>query len=195
MQSLQSKQESLIASLDQITQECDALRNQLNTIDSDKDDVESQCNSIKQELKKKDVKIKEYEAERQELNRNIDDLKTNLTQLNINLKKFKEKEMLLLQYPDLYGPMPIQHQETDLITDMESQMQANKHRIELLEAQNETLKISIQRLINVNTTAESIKERQQVESKIGRPVPLFKLENEILEDSKQKDLFKSLFVF
>jgi hypothetical protein len=55
LQSLKSKQESLVSSLDQITQECDKLRSQLNSIEADKDGFEKQYNAIINDLKAKDV--------------------------------------------------------------------------------------------------------------------------------------------
>jgi hypothetical protein len=134
-------------------------------------------------------KIKEYESERCLLTKNIDDLKSSLAQLNNEVKKHKEKELLLLQYPDLYGPLP--QKETDLLTDMESQILANRHRIDLLQAQNSTLQISIQRLANANNFPV-VHVDNQLQSKtpntnlVGRPVPLFKLENEIQDEIKAK---------
>ncbi len=106
--------------------------------------------------------------------------------MNNEVKKLKEKELLLLQYPDLYGPIPIQ-KDTDIIKDMEMQIQANRYRIELLEQQNQTLKSSMQRLIeterpqSTNYNTENYQQHIQNEYQVTRPVPLFKLEHEISE--------------
>lgn len=131
------------------------------------------------------------------MSKTIEDLKQNLSGLNNEIKKMKEKELLLLQYPDLYGPIPVQ-KDTDIIKDMELQIQANRHRIQLLESQNQALKNSIQKLFEsekktttVQSPQQSINTTNQNNNKnnnhinenlnVARPVPLFKLENEISE--------------
>ena len=133
----------------------------------------------------------------------------------------KENENLLLRYPDLYGP--IEHpndNELNVAEDMENQIQANNHRIALLQNLNRNLDNSLRRLNethgkknstmdeHLNQTIgrsydvqnyflkrkESIPEAVKVVDRdtksatVGRPVPLFKLENEIdeLEGKERK---------
>ena len=134
------------------------------------------------------------ENENNTLNTSISDLKKKNNSLNNDVQKLKEKELLLLQYPDLYGPIPIQ-KDTDIIKDMELQIQANTYRIELLEQQNETLKSSIQRLIEADAKNHTEKPSYQQplysnnnnEYQSMRPIPLFKLENEINEPLNNKN--------
>ncbi len=138
----------------------------------------------------KKEKLREYELEKSSLNQNVEDLKSSLVKLNNEVKKHKEKELLLLQYPDLYGPLP--QKETDLLTDMESQILANKYRIDLLETQNSKLKVTIQQLANsINSQPQPANVDTQPNKSsngtvVGRPVPLFKLENEIQDEVKAK---------
>jgi hypothetical protein len=139
------------------------------------------------------------ENENNTLNNSISDLKKKNNSLNNDVQKLKEKELLILQYPDLYGPIPIQ-KDTDIIKDMEFQIQANTYRIELLEQQNQTLKSSIQRLIEADqknqveklsyqqqTSSNYIKNNTEYPSTSMRPIPLFKLENEINEPFNNKN--------
>lgn len=140
--------------------------------------------------------MKKLETENNSLNKSISELKKNNNSLNVDIQKFKEKELLLLQYPDFYGPIPIQ-KETDITTDMELQIQANQYRIELLEQQNQTLKSSIQRLLEKESFRNVEKPYLQQVQNNGeynnmRPVPLFKLENEINETKANGNYNKPL---
>jgi hypothetical protein len=126
---------------------------------------------------------------------------------------------LLLKYPDLYGPVDISESEMNVVEDMQNQINANKHRMSLLDNLNKTLFNSIKKLnekrnsndnsINTNTTGMSSTLNQSSSNNepneenyfmkhkdsrrdslvetpknsdrngLGRPVPLFKLENEM----------------
>lgn len=156
-QTLQLKQESLIKEVERMTINYDKIRDELDT------------------LRREKVSLEDKQKEIENLNKEINEFKSSISILKNELQKCKEKELLLMQYPDLYGPIEIK-KELSIIDDMEMQIQSNTHRINLLEAQNKSLKNSIEKLKEANR--ETLVEKPQ------RPVPLFKLEDEILAEQQ-----------
>lgn len=77
--------------------------------------------------------------------------------LKLELKKQKKNEILLLKYPDLYGPMTHidDHSESNVANDMQNQINANKHRIFLLNNLNKKLENSVRKLNETTMTTNS----------------------------------------
>lgn len=72
------------------------------------------------------------------------------------LKRKSDNETLLLKYPDLYGPLEnLSENESNVLEDMLNQVNANKHRISLLENLNGTLMTSIKKLNEANVRSNS----------------------------------------
>lgn len=148
-------------------------------------------------------------------------LQSSIDSLNAELKKRKESEHLLLKYPDLYGTMEHVGEDHDIgvEVDMQNQINANKHRIYLLNNLNKKLENSIKKLHEtkslhkqssldsnpdqtINEEKSYFKKQSSIVSTpknqpeesagsrlgLNRPVPLFKLENEIdqLDDNMHK---------
>lgn len=141
-------------------------------------------------------------------------LKKSVEEFKLELKKYKDNELLLLKYPDLYGPAEINEGELNVVDDMQNQINANKHRIGLLDSLNKKLSVSIKKLnekresidqsfnksnskLDLNETNEnyfmkqkdsrraSLNETPRIEKNaLTRPVPLFKLENEMNQSIK-----------
>ena len=80
-------------------------------------------------------------------------LKKSVEEFKLELKKYKDNELLLLKYPDLYCPAEINEGELNVVDDMQNQINANKHRIGLLDSLNKKLSVSIKKL---NEKRESI---------------------------------------
>jgi hypothetical protein len=84
--------------------------------------------------------IDELKSENKMLNNLIDNLKS-------EIRKLKENQTLLLQYPDLYGPIEqLDSNETNVCEEMDNQINANEYRIHLLENINAKLRNSINKL-------------------------------------------------
>jgi hypothetical protein len=80
-------------------------------------------------------------------------LQSSVDTLKLELKKQKDNELLLLKYPDLYGPMSHmedEEAETNVASDMQNQINANKHRIYLLNNLNKKLENSLKKLNETN---------------------------------------------
>jgi len=223
--SLKLKNESLLDSIDKLTAENEALKRRMEN----REDIHA--------------KLSEKNDELERLRMEIDTHKRQVDELSKEVKKCKENEMLLLKYPDLYGPIEQHGDENELnvCEDMINQINANKYRIGLLENLNKKLSNSIKKLnetqvvnskasetdnyfmkqrANPNDSTRTLTPlRQSSSSKIVqdkheqanerssatsahimpvRPVPLFKLENELVptnEHSNQNELKYELHIF
>jgi hypothetical protein len=101
-------------------------------------------------------------------------LKLNVEQLHQQIRQMDEREQLLVQYPDLNGP--IEHEPSkvlfekrefeqghvhcslatnNFILDMQNQIRTNEIRIELLRKQNDSLKLSLEKLLFVQQNSSS----------------------------------------
>lgn len=75
----------------------------------------------------------------------VEQLEASVSNLTGQVTKMKETELLLLKYPDLYGPIE-QLEELGVGEEMENQITANRHRIALLENLNSNLSNSVRKL-------------------------------------------------
>ena len=95
-------------------------------------------------------------------------LQSSVDTLKLELKKQKDNELLLLKYPDLYGPMSHmedEEAETNVASDMQNQINANKHRIYLLNNLNKKLENSLKKLNETNvvrSNSSSAKKSQNI---------------------------------
>ena len=179
----------LVESIDKLTAENENLKHKYKTTVEEKD-------SFLELIKSKKELIENLEYDKQVLVKSIEEMK-------VQMKKLQDNELLLLKYPDLYGPIE-QTEELGVAEEMQNQINANSHRIKLLENLNNNLFNSVKKLHETqqNSRANSainkvdyfMKENSTVESRtrekqvLSRPVPLFKLENEIDESELQNEL-------
>lgn len=85
-------------------------------------------------------------------------MQSSIDTLKLELKKQKDNEILLLKYPDLYGPMTHIDEhggESNVADDMQNQINANKHRIFLLNNLNKKLENSVRKLNETTTIGSS----------------------------------------
>lgn len=92
-----------------------------------------------------------------------DILQSSVDTLKLELKKQKENEILLLKYPDLYGPMTHidEHGESNVANDMQNQINANKHRIFLLNNLNKKLENSVRKLNETSNSASASPSKKE----------------------------------
>jgi len=103
-------------------------------------------------------------------------LKSNIEQLDQQIQQMDEREQMLLQYPDLNGP--IEHEPSNIfkfnisilfyylatnniIIDMKNQIRTNEIRIDLLRRQNDSLKSSLEKLLSMNSQPLVSEERYE----------------------------------
>ncbi|KAG9487159.1 hypothetical protein GDO78_007172 [Eleutherodactylus coqui] len=146
-ESLQAKQKSLLQQLDRLSQECENLRGALGDSDEERAKIEEQREeeTLKHQMKEQQDTIKILLKEKVTLEESVADVTKQLTELQGCLQEQKEREKLLVCYPDLH-PLPEFESSGDITEDMEKQIQANSVRICILEEENSKLRVSLHRL-------------------------------------------------
>ncbi|NWI40268.1 CC157 protein, partial [Picathartes gymnocephalus] len=124
-ESLQAKQRTLLQQLDSLDQEREELQASLGEAEEDKAQLTEQLEQS-QEQSGKQLQAQQLQA--------------NTSRLEEQAQELRERERLLVFFPDLHIPTEMQFESSGSLTeDMESQLQANKIRIEVLERENTQL--------------------------------------------------------
>ncbi|KAM4050523.1 coiled-coil domain-containing protein 157 isoform 1-T1 [Anomaloglossus baeobatrachus] len=151
-ESLQAKQKSLAQQLDRLSQECESLRGNLGEADEERDKLEEQIQQIKREeedlrsqMNEQQETIKTLQLEKAVLEKSVAHVTSELTKCQGVLQEQKEREKLLVCYPDLQ-PLPEFQSSGDITEDMEKQLQANSIRISILEEENSKLRVTLYKL-------------------------------------------------
>ncbi|CAF0975911.1 unnamed protein product [Adineta steineri] len=188
-QNYQSKQKALTTSYEELTQECELLKKQVTDLEISRDEIEKNLETVqKQNRSSADThKVQSLMETNNHLLQEISILKSNLEQLDQQLQQMEEREQMLLQYPDLNGPIDHGSTTNNIVIDMQNQMRTNEIRVDLLRKQNESLKISLEKLLsmhsNNNNTPSLITEERYEElrsqSRQEQPHRKYSYENEI----------------
>ncbi|NXR22046.1 CC157 protein, partial [Cinclus mexicanus] len=126
-ESLQAKQRTLLQQLDSLDQEREELQAGLAEAEEDKARLAEQLKQSQEQSGKR------LQAQQ----RSILDLQANTSRLEKEAQELRERERLLVFFPDLHVPTEMQFESSGNLTeDMESQLQANNIRIEVLEREN-----------------------------------------------------------
>ncbi|NXK69457.1 CC157 protein, partial [Sylvietta virens] len=125
-ESLQAKQRTLLQQLDSLDKEREELHASLGEAEEDKARLAEQLEQS-QEQSGKQLQAQQLQA--------------NTSRLEEQAQELRERERLLVFFPDLHTPTEMQFESSGNLTeDMESQLQANTIRIEVLERENTQLK-------------------------------------------------------
>ncbi|KAM3936946.1 coiled-coil domain-containing protein 157 [Leptodactylus fuscus] len=158
-ESLQAKQKSLLQQLDRLSQECENLRSTLGDADEERDNLEEQIEqmkreeeSLKSQIKEQQNMINTLQQEKVTLEKSVEDVNKQLTELQGCLQEQKEREKLLVCYPDLH-PLTEFESTGNITEDMEKQLQANSIRISILEEENSKLRVSLHKLVEKSKQA------------------------------------------
>ncbi|XP_060064731.1 coiled-coil domain-containing protein 157-like [Ylistrum balloti] len=155
--SLQTKQDMLLQRLDTLDQENEELKDQVGLAEEEREAAQESLEKALEQVTKLQTKIKGDEeliehlsAEKEQLQESISQLETSIKTLEHQLEDAKERERLMIEYPDLNGPVNRDLQGTgDIVVDMENQVKANSQRITILEEQNEGLRNSITKILSI----------------------------------------------
>ncbi|XP_052801343.1 LOW QUALITY PROTEIN: coiled-coil domain-containing protein 157-like [Mya arenaria] len=188
-QSLQSKQESLLVRIEVLDEENRELKDKLSEVEDEKDSLEEKFEELQRQTTQKENQIKEKQVEIEHFRADIESLEQSITTmdksicgLNDRLEEAKERERLIVEYPDVNGPVnPDLTGTGDILLDMENQVKANSIRIQLLETQNEGLRNSITKLAGVGDPlgdggtmeGDSGEQRWAVHVQRNNPKPLW----------------------
>ncbi|NWU35885.1 CC157 protein, partial [Hylia prasina] len=122
-ESLQAKQRTLLQQLDSLDQEREELQASLGEAEEDKARLAEQ---LQQSQEQSGKQLQAQQA--------------NTSRLEEQAQELRERERLLVFFPDLHVPTEMQFESSGNLTeDMESQLQANTIRIEVLERENAQL--------------------------------------------------------
>ncbi|NXE14314.1 CC157 protein, partial [Lophotis ruficrista] len=128
-ESLQAKQRALLQQLDSLDQEREELRGSLGEAEEDKARLAEQLQESR-------------EQSGQQLR--AQQLRANVAKLEEQTRELKERERLLVFFPELHIPPETQFESSGSLTeDMEKQLQANGIRIDVLEQENARLRSAL----------------------------------------------------
>lgn len=164
----QSKQNQITKSYEDLSEECRLLKNQVIELESQRDQLQKINHTISQE---------------------VTSLQTNITQLHQQIDGFQSSQNSSCKY--LEEILSFKDNLFFLVSDkfvneMQNQMKIHEQRIDLLQKENNSLKISLEKLLIPKNppivTEDSYRQYSQMNETIkSKPSPLFLLNSEIIE--------------
>ncbi|XP_058546775.1 coiled-coil domain-containing protein 157 isoform X1 [Neofelis nebulosa] len=156
-ESLQSKQRALLQQLDSLDQEREELRGSLDEAEAQRAHVEEQLQNVRSEreqgqsqLLAQQELLQSLQREKQSLEQTTTDLQLTISEMERELVELRERERLLVAFPDLHRPIEAQIPSSGNVTDdMERQVQANDIRIRVLQEENGRLRSMLSKIREV----------------------------------------------
>ncbi|XP_044053090.1 coiled-coil domain-containing protein 157 isoform X2 [Siniperca chuatsi] len=153
-ESMQAKQKSLLKRVDALDEECEELQRQLGEREERQIDLHNQLQKMSEEKEEVQAQLAqqqdlclELHKEKQTLETHVGELKNSVAELKEYVQALRERERLLVAFPELSPLAQAQPQSTgNVLLDMEQQLQANNIRIKVLEQENTTLHTSLVKL-------------------------------------------------
>ncbi|XP_002732567.1 coiled-coil domain-containing protein 157-like [Saccoglossus kowalevskii] len=173
-QAVQSKHESLLQRVDELDQECEELKGRVIEMEDEKEELESTRKEVKRlqrELQEEKELMAQIAEDKKSIETSIHDLQSMILKMEDELQESKEREIQLVQYPDLnvssLPPEAMPETTGDIATDMARQIQANNIRIQIMQEHNESLRQTVDKL-----RLDKPAKHQTFQS--SGPVPLWK---------------------
>ncbi|RMC06065.1 hypothetical protein DUI87_17610 [Hirundo rustica rustica] len=140
----EAKQRTLLQQLDSLDQECEELQASLAEAEQDKarlaEQLEQSQEQSGKQLQAQQELLDTLQQEKLAMEQSILELQANTSRLEEQAQELRERERLLVFFPDLHIPAEMEFESSGNLTeDMESQLQANTIRIEVLERENARL--------------------------------------------------------
>ncbi|XP_008140660.3 coiled-coil domain-containing protein 157 isoform X1 [Eptesicus fuscus] len=156
-ESLQAKQRALLQQLDSLDQEREELQGSLAEAEAQRAHVEERLQSVQSEreqgqcqLQAQQELLQSLHGEKQGLEQAATDLRLTVAGLERELEALRERERLLVAFPDLHRPAETQIQSSgNVVDDMERQVQANDIRIRVLQEENGRLQSMLSKIREV----------------------------------------------
>ncbi|XP_040897691.1 coiled-coil domain-containing protein 157 [Toxotes jaculatrix] len=153
-ESMQAKHKSLLERVDALDKECEELQMQLGEREERQIDLHNELQQMSEEKEQLKAQLTEQQdlclelqKEKQTLETNVGELKNSVTELKECVQALKERERLLVAFPELSPLAQAQPQSTgNVLLDMEQQLRSNSIRIKVLEQENATLQSSLEKL-------------------------------------------------
>ncbi|XP_029641089.1 coiled-coil domain-containing protein 157-like isoform X1 [Octopus sinensis] len=175
-ESMQKKQDSLLERVEQLSEENLTLHDQLADLQDDIDENLEKYDELlkekihlQQQLKYEESKQQHAMDEKNENEKLLTAVRSRVEEITKELKKTQEREVLLVQYPDLNGPVLDDNLYSGhLEKDMALQLKSNIVRIELLEKQNLVLRNTLEKICVDPLILQTVAKLQ--------PIPLWNIE-------------------
>ncbi|KAJ7309542.1 hypothetical protein JRQ81_007590 [Phrynocephalus forsythii] len=156
-ESLQGKQRALIQQLDSLDQQCEQLKASLADGEEEQQRMQERLKEMQEEkweaqhrLEAQQKLTESAQHEKQSMEQLAADLQKTISKLGELIQEMKEKEKLLVFFPDLHVPVEAQLESTgDVMEDMGKQLQANNIRISVLEEENSRLRMALAKMKEV----------------------------------------------
>ncbi|XP_040319778.1 coiled-coil domain-containing protein 157 isoform X2 [Herpailurus yagouaroundi] len=153
----ESKQRALLQQLDSLDQEREELRGSLDEAEAQRAHVEEQLQNVRSEreqgqsqLLAQQELLQSLQQEKQSLEQTTTDLQLTISGMEQELVELRERERLLVAFPDLHRPIEAQIPSSGNVTDdMERQVQANDIRIWVLQEENGRLRSMLSKIREV----------------------------------------------
>ncbi|KAK5871207.1 hypothetical protein PBY51_004099 [Eleginops maclovinus] len=196
-ESMQAKQKSLLERVNALDEECEELQgqvgereerqivlhNQLQQMSKEKDQMQAQ-------LAQQQNLCLELQKGKQMQETHAGQLKSSVAELKEYVQALRERERLLVAFPEL-NPTAQPQSTGNVLLDMEQQLQANNIRINILEQENTTLYTSLVKLrerAQNNATREASPQQTRILSPSGPPLekqqhPLTQMQKRSLQSS------------
>ncbi|GAB1598220.1 coiled-coil domain-containing protein 157-like, partial [Argonauta hians] len=163
-EAMQKKQTSLLERVEQLSEENSNLQDEITDLQDSADENLQNYENLIKEKEDLEQQLKKVKHEPENL------AQSRVNELTEQLKKMEEREILLVQFPDLNGPVLDEDLESgDLTKDMQLQLKSNLVRIELLEKQNKDLLHTL-KTIGINTAP--LQNKTKIKS-----IPLWNIES------------------
>ncbi|XP_063712795.1 coiled-coil domain-containing protein 157-like [Symsagittifera roscoffensis] len=158
-----SKQEVLVNRLEELDEQCESLKQEVSELEIERDEAKEELVSAKSDLKplqkrvsEQSLLIKNLESENALITEQIKSYEDEVKTLNVEIDSLKEKQDLLILFPDLTevdskptskAPQGLDPSDPRCIKfEMEQQIYSNTLRISKLDDLNASLKSSLSRI-------------------------------------------------
>ncbi|KAF3851058.1 hypothetical protein F7725_012830 [Dissostichus mawsoni] len=151
-ESMQAKQKSLLEKVNALDEECEELQGQVGEREERQIVLHNQLLQMSEEKEQMQGQLAqqqdlclELQGEKQTQETHAGELKNSVAELKEYVQALRERERLLVAFPEL-NPTAQPQSTGNVLLDMEQQLQANNIRINLLEQENLTLYTSLVKL-------------------------------------------------
>ncbi|KAI3378992.1 hypothetical protein SNEBB_008812 [Seison nebaliae] len=159
--------------IDELNKATSDLRRQQKITKKLQEDIENYERKLKEteNSNKKEIR-NEFEQHVRVTSRRAEEMELELRQLKLANARKDERIKLLVEYPDLNGPVRKEEdKQVDILSDMMSQFSSNQLRLDLLSGQNLTLKKTIDKLNNqINKDGKLVEKKEITPSKLTKEI-------------------------
>ncbi|CAJ1068010.1 coiled-coil domain-containing protein 157 isoform X1 [Xyrichtys novacula] len=153
-ESMQAKQTSLLKRVDTLDEECEELQRQLGEREESQISLNDRLRQMSEEKEQVEARLTQQQElclqlrkEKKSVETHVGELQRSVAEMEEYVQVLKERERLLVAFPELSPLARSQPQSTgNVLLDMKQQLKANDIRVKILEQENTTLQTSLMKL-------------------------------------------------